>query len=109
MNVEIESGALQLSRGQTLKLTNGAGNTICANPYYKRKDRIMNDYDDTTAITYEDLVRDPVLVERLHRRAMRLRSIEGARVLSEGARALGRKILAPVDWSPDVQGRPAQG
>lgn len=56
----------------------------------------MNDYDDTTTITYEDLVRDPALVERLHRRAMRLRSVEGARALREGARALF-DALTPAD------------
>ena len=30
MKLEIASGALKLSRGQTLKLTDSAGSTICA-------------------------------------------------------------------------------
>jgi hypothetical protein len=30
MKLEIASGALQLARGQTLKLTDGVGSTICA-------------------------------------------------------------------------------
>lgn len=30
MNIEIASGALRLARGQTLKVRNGAGSTICA-------------------------------------------------------------------------------
>jgi hypothetical protein len=30
MKLEIESGALRLARGQTLKLTDGVGSTICA-------------------------------------------------------------------------------
>ena len=30
MKLEIQSGALQLARGQTLKLRDGAGSTICA-------------------------------------------------------------------------------
>ncbi|MBI1943432.1 MAG: DUF2917 domain-containing protein [Betaproteobacteria bacterium] len=30
MNIEIASGALQLARGQTLKVRDGAGSTICA-------------------------------------------------------------------------------
>lgn len=30
MNIEIASGALRLERGQTLKVRDGAGSTICA-------------------------------------------------------------------------------
>lgn len=30
MNIELNSGALRLARGQTLKVRNGAGSTICA-------------------------------------------------------------------------------
>jgi len=30
MKLEIAAGALRLARGQTLKLTDGAGSTICA-------------------------------------------------------------------------------
>jgi hypothetical protein len=30
MKLEIQSGALQLARGQTLKLRDGVGSTICA-------------------------------------------------------------------------------
>lgn len=30
MNIEIASGALRLARGQTLKVRDGAGSTICA-------------------------------------------------------------------------------
>ena len=30
MNIEISSGALRLARGQTLKVHDGAGSTICA-------------------------------------------------------------------------------
>ena len=30
MNIELASGALRLARGQTLKLHDGAGSTICA-------------------------------------------------------------------------------
>jgi hypothetical protein len=30
MNIEIASGALHLARGQTLKVHDGAGSTICA-------------------------------------------------------------------------------
>ena len=31
MKIELDSGALRLSRGQTLKLQDGVGSTICAN------------------------------------------------------------------------------
>lgn len=31
MNIEFASAALRLARGQTLKVRNGAGSTICAN------------------------------------------------------------------------------
>ena len=30
MNIELKSGALRLARGQTLKVRDGAGSTICA-------------------------------------------------------------------------------
>ena len=30
MKLELDAGALRLARGQTLKLTDGAGSTICA-------------------------------------------------------------------------------
>jgi hypothetical protein len=30
MNIELNAGALHLSRGQTLKVRDGAGSTICA-------------------------------------------------------------------------------
>ena len=30
MNIELASGALRLARGQTLKVRDGAGSTICA-------------------------------------------------------------------------------
>lgn len=30
MNIELSSGALRLARGQTLKVLDGAGSTICA-------------------------------------------------------------------------------
>jgi len=30
MKIELEAGALQLRRGQTLKVVDGAGSTICA-------------------------------------------------------------------------------
>ena len=30
MNIELNSGALRLARGQTLKVRDGAGSTICA-------------------------------------------------------------------------------
>ena len=30
MRIELKTGALQLSRGQTLKVVDGAGSTVCA-------------------------------------------------------------------------------
>ena len=30
MQIELKTGALQLRRGQTLKVVDGAGNTVCA-------------------------------------------------------------------------------
>lgn len=48
MKLEITSGALQLARGQTLKLKDGVGSTICAR-------------EGTVWITEEDSRKDVVL------------------------------------------------
>ena len=48
MNIELASGALRLARGQTLKVHDGAGSTICAR-------------EGTVWITEENSRRDIVL------------------------------------------------
>lgn len=48
MKLDIASGALRLTRGQTLKLTDGAGSTICAG-------------EGTVWITEENSLKDVVL------------------------------------------------
>jgi hypothetical protein len=48
MNLEIQSGAVQLSRGQTLKLRDAIGSTLCA-------------LQGTVWITQEDSRKDVVL------------------------------------------------
>ncbi len=48
MRIELKSGALRLSRGQTLRVVDGAGSTICAR-------------DGTLWITEENRPRDVVL------------------------------------------------
>ena len=51
--------------------------------------------DARPAIDYEALVRHPELVERLHRRASRLRSIEGGRALADALRAWRKPETPP--------------
>jgi Protein of unknown function (DUF2917) len=48
MRLELESGALQLRRGQTLRVVDGAGSTVCAR-------------EGTVWITEENRMRDVVL------------------------------------------------
>lgn len=52
MNIELASGALRLARGQTLRVHDGAGSTICAR-------------EGTVWITEEDS-RDDVVLEPGH-------------------------------------------
>jgi hypothetical protein len=48
MRIELKSGAVRLARGQTLRIVDGAGSTVCAR-------------DGTLWITEENRVRDVVL------------------------------------------------
>ena len=51
--------------------------------------------DASPSIDYEALVRDPELVEYLHRRASRLRSLEGAQALIQALRAWSEPEAPP--------------
>jgi hypothetical protein len=50
MRIELKSGALRLSRGQTLRVVDGAGSTICA-------------HAGTVWITEENRARDVVIAD----------------------------------------------
>lgn len=56
----------------------------------------MRPDEDQTHISYEDLVRDPELVEVLHRRGRQMRAVEGGRAVSALMRRLfGRDVPKP--------------